>query len=299
MKLAAHLSRNAIKEKIARPLKQGVEAAAAGMYRVVNENMVGGILDMTVRRGVDPRELVLIAGGGAGSIHAARLAKELDMKKVIIPKAASVLCAAGMLNSDITFSYVGSKYTETIGFDFDGVNAMLAALEAKAKRALNRAGVPSESQRLEYYVAARYPLEISEIDLPLKGSRITPDIVSKLVLDFHALHEKRYAVSDPKSYVECTDWRVLGIGVMPKLTLEEVPYVGEDASSALKNKRNAYFEDIDDFIQTPVYDGRKLGYGMKIDGPAIIEDPLTNVVVIPGSKVTVNKVGSYILELGS
>lgn len=297
MKIYPELSRKAIGGKIAQPLKQEIEAAASGIYRVVNENMVGGILDMTVRRGIDPRGFLLVVGGGAGPVHAARLAKELDMKKIVIPKTAPVLCAMGMLNADVTFSYVGSKYTDTTNFDFDGVSVMLAELEAKAKAALNRESIPPQYQRLEYYVAARYPMEISEIDMPLRGSRITPDMISQLVEDFHSTHRKRYAVSDPTSHVECTDWRVLGIGVMPKLTLAELPYGGDDASKALKGKRNAYFEEVGSFTQTAIYDGNKLGPGMKICGPAIIEDPLTTTVVIPGSKVTVNKVGNYIMEL--
>ncbi len=110
-----------------------IEDAATGIYSVINENMVGGILDMTVRRGIDPREFLLVAGGGAGAIHAAKLAKELSMQKMVIPKPAPVLCAMGMLNSDITFTYVGSRYTDSERFDFDGVNAMLASLEEKAK----------------------------------------------------------------------------------------------------------------------------------------------------------------------
>jgi N-methylhydantoinase A len=296
MKIHPGLSRKAIEEKIAQPLNQSIEAAASGIYQVVNANMVGGILDMTVRRGIDPREFLLIVGGGAGAIHAAKLAKELGMKKIVIPRTAPVLCAMGMLDADVVFSYVGSKYAETKEFDLDGVNGVLAELEAKAEASLEREGIPAEKQRLEYYVAARYPMEISEIDMPLRGSRITADTVAQLEKDFHAAHEKRYAVADPASYIECTDWRVVGIGDTPGLVLKEQSGAGENGSRALKGKRSAYFEEAGGFSETPVYDGGKLGDGMRIEGPAIIEDPLTTTVVIPDSRVTVNKVGSYIIE---
>ena len=297
MKINSDLAHKAIEERIAQPLKQEIERAASGIHRVVNENMVGGILSMTVRRGIDPREFLLVVGGGAGPIHAARLAKELDMKKIIIPKTAPVLCAMGMLDADITFSYVGSKYTDTTDFDFSSVNAMVAELEAKAKAALEREGIPVENRNFEYYVAARYHDQVSAIDMPFRGSQITPDTISQLVEDFHTAHKKRYAVNDPTSYIEFTDWRVLGIGCMPRLTLKEQSYAGEDPSKAVKDKREAYFEETGGFTQTPVYDGNKLRYGMKINGPAIIEDPLTNTIVIPNSTVTVNKVGSYVMEL--
>ena len=297
MKIDPELSREVIREKIAEPLKVTIEDAATGIYRVINENMVSGILDMTVRRGIDPREFLLVVGGGAGAIHAAKLAKELSMKKMVIPKPASVLCAMGMLNSDITFSYVGSRYTDSRRFDLDGVNAMLASLEEKAKAALEREGIPIDDRRLEYYVAARYPMQISEIDMPLRGSRLTDEMITQLEADFHAAHELRYAVCDPDSHIECTDWRVVSIGVMPKLVFKENTYSGKDASVAIKGRRSAYFEEAGGFTDTPLYDGDKLGFGMELDGPAIVESPLTTIVVIPGAKLIVNKMGNFVMEL--
>jgi len=297
MKVAPELSRKAIQERVARPLNISIEEAASGIHRVVNENMVGGILDMTVRRGIDPREFLLVSGGAAGAIHVARIARELDMKHVVIPKVAPVLCAMGMLASDVTFSYVGSKYADTKRFDFDSVNAKLAELEARAKAAMDREGIPEDGRRFEYYVAARYPMQIYEIDVPLRAGRFTREMIPQLEADFHDAHEKRYAVRDDASHIECTDWRVLGIGIMPKMALKELSYAGEDSSKAVKGRRSAYFEEQGGFVDTPVYAGDKLGYGMIISGPAIIEDELTTTVVIPGSKITVNNVGSYLMEL--
>ena len=296
MKIYPDLARKAIVKQVARHLKQTAETAASGIYRLVNENMVGGILDMTLRRGIDPREFLLVVGGGATATHAARLAKELEMTKIVIPKSAPVLCATGMLDADVTFSYVGSKYTDTAKFDFNGVNSLIARLEQKAKAALDREGIPTKNRRFEYYVAGRYPQQPYAIDFPLRGNRITPKTLHHLIEDFHNVYKKRYAVSDPTAVVETTDWRVLGIGVLPRLGLAELPYMGADASKALKCRRSAYFEEMSGFIDTPVYDGDELGYGMKVGGPAIIEDRLTTTVIIPGSYVIVNKVGSYIME---
>lgn len=297
LKIYPELARRAIEERVAKPLKQSLEAAASGIFQVVNTNMIGGVLDMTVRRGIDPREYLLVVGGGAGAIHAATLAKELGMRRVIIPKMAPVLCAMGMLNANINFSYVGSKYTQTKSFDFDGVNALLAELETRAKAALDRNGIPESSRRFEFYVAARYPMEVTEIDIPLKSSRMTPEAIWQLEKDFHDAHEKRYAVRDADSHIECTDWRVMGIGQSPELRLKEQPYLGRDASRALKGRRPVYFTEAGGFIETLIYDGGKLGYGMEISGPAVIEDALTTTVLIPGSTLRVNHFGSYIMEI--
>jgi N-methylhydantoinase A len=157
--------------------------------------------------------------------------------------------------------------------------------------------ISPENQRFEFYVAARYPMEVSEIDMPLRAGRISPDMISQLVSDFHALHEKRYAVSDPESYIECTDWRVLGIGITPRFALKEQPVAQEHAGFALKGKRKASFPELGGFIDVPVYDGNKLGFGMAFEGPAIIEDPLTTTIVTPGSKVLINRFGSYIVDV--
>jgi len=297
MRIRPEQARRAIEEKVARPLGQGIEAAAAGIFKIVNTNMVGGILDMTVRRGIDPREFLLIAGGGAGPTHAVRIAKELEMKRILIPRMSPVLCAMGMLNADYTFSYVGSKYSNTGRFDLEGVNAMLADLESKAGAALDREKIPAGDRRFEYYVAARYPMEISEIDLPLRGGRMTRESVKALAEDFHLAHSRRYAVSDPESVIECTDWRVLGIGVIPKMRLQVQGCHCEDPAVALKGSRMVYFDESDGFVQTPVYDWEKLYQGMTFSGPAVLESSLTTAVVIPGSRVSVNEVGSLFVEI--
>lgn len=297
MKIVPELSRKAIKEKVAKPLDLTIEEAAEGIYRVVNENMVSGILDMTIRRGINPREFALVVGGGAAGTHALSLAKALGMRKIIIPKGGAVLCAMGMLNADLNFTYIGSKYTRLDTFDYDGINALLSRLEQRGREALDREGVPAENRSFEYYVAQRYEMQVRELDASLPESRITPNMIPQLIQRFHEAHKRRYAVSDPASAIECTDWRVVALGTRPKVQLKHQPYAGKDPSKALKSKRSAYFEEVDGFTETPVYVGNKLGHGMEINGPAIIEEPLTTVVLIPGCKAIVNAGGSYIVEL--
>lgn len=297
MKIDPKLSRKAVQDKVARPLKISTEEAAAGIYRVINTNMVGGIIDMTVKRGIDPREFVLVSGGGAGSIHAAAIAKELEMRRVIIPNTAPVLCASGMLNADINFSFVASKFSTSRNFDFEGINTLLAELEGKAGKFLDGEGIPEEKRRYEYFVAARYFEQPHSTDMPLKYKRLTPETLEQLVLDFHDIHEKRYQVRDEGSHVEFTEWRVVGIGEMPKLELKELPASGEDSSKVIKKQRKAYFVAANGFVDTPIYDGTRLGRGMIVEGPAVIEDSLTTTVVIPDSILTVDKFGSYIMEL--
>ncbi|MFX0194640.1 MAG: hydantoinase/oxoprolinase family protein [Candidatus Hodarchaeota archaeon] len=297
MKINPKLSWNAIEEKVARPIKQGVEQAAVGIHRVVNENMVAGILEMTVRRGIDPREFLLIGGGGAAALHAARLARELGIRKILIPKGAPVLCAIGMLNGDISFSFSASNYTQTNQFNFESVNVLLAELEEKARTFLIRSETSHMKIRFEYYVTARYPMQVSELEIPLAQSRVTPEMILQLERDFHNTYEKRYGICDRKSHIELVDWRVVGIGHLSKIALQEKQLGGKDPSNAFKGRRRAYFEEDGQFIETPLYDGNKLVCGMEIDGPAIVEDALTSTLVIPGSVFRVDEFGSYVVEL--
>ena len=134
MAIDAKAAHQVILEKVARPLRLDPVEAANGIYHVVNQNMIGAMNEVTTWRGIDPREYLLVAGGGAGGLHVARLASELQIKSVVIPKLAGALCAFGMLNTDIVFSEVSSAFTTSVDFDFARVNAQLAALEARGRK---------------------------------------------------------------------------------------------------------------------------------------------------------------------
>jgi len=297
MKISPELGREVIKEKIAKPLKLTVEEAAFGICQVVNNNMIGGILDMTVRRGIDPREFVIVTGGGATSIPVAQLALEMGVKRVIIPKETSVLCAFGAMNAPIALSSVSSKYTNTKAFDHDDINKVFEGLDAEGNAFLDGLGTPPENREYEYYCAARYPLQVTELEIPLADKRLNPEVVSKLTDDFHAASLARYKTNDPTSFVEFIMWRHVARSLTPTIELPTQPFSGEDPSSALKGKQLAYFDKNEGFIETPYYDGDKLAHGMRVDGPALIVLPDTTIVVPPGFKVSTQEPGYYVMEV--
>lgn len=295
MKLTPELSWKAIEEKVARPLKIGVEEAANGIISLVNTNITNAILTITRKRGINLRDFLLFVGGGAGPTHAAYLARELDMKHILIPKMAGGLCALGMLNADLKFHNVGSFYTESTRFDPEAVNRLLEDLEARAIRALQEQGIPPERRKIEYYFSARYPGQVYELQIPLRSSRVSQDSLPQMVDDFHSEHERRYFTSERTNYIEMLCWRVTATGVMPRITFPEQPLGSEDTSPALKGKRKAYLYG--GFIDTPIYDGGKLVHGMIIQGPAIIEDYGSSPLIPRGVKCTITKLGDYYLEL--
>ncbi len=294
----AEAAHRVILEKVARPLRLDPVEAANGIYRVVNQNMIGAMNEVTTWRGIDPREYLLVAGGGAGGLHVARLASDLQIKRVVIPKLAGALCAFGMLNTDIVFSQVSSAFTTSVDFDFDRVNTQLATLEARGRKKLVAAGIGEADMVFEYYVSARYLDQVYELEVPLPDARLSADGLERLIAAFHALHERRYTYRDEDSYQEYTDWRVIARGLRPKVTLREQADRGTDATPAVSGLRAAYFAETAGFTETPVYSGKALGHGMQVAGPAIIEEATSTLVVIPGTSVTVTQWGDYLMELG-
>ena len=294
----AEAAHRVILEKVAQPLRLDPVEAANGIYRVVNQNMIGAMNEVTTWRGIDPREYLLVAGGGAGGLHVARLASDLQIKRVVIPKLAGALCAFGMLNTDIVFSQASSAFTTSVDFDFDRVNTQLATLEARGRKKLVAAGIGEADMVFEYYVSARYLDQVYELEVPLPASRLSADGLERLIAAFHALHERRYTYRDEDSYQEYTDWRVIARGLRPKVTLREQADRGTDATPAVSGLRAAYFAETAGFTETPVYSGKALGHGMQVAGPAIIEEATSTLVVIPGASVTVTQWGDYLMELG-
>lgn len=299
MKLHTSKAERVIKEKIADKLGVDVVEAASRIYTTVNYDMIIAVRDFAVRRGIDPRETLLIGGGGAFGIHAATIAKEIGAAEVLIPKMAGVLCSYGGLISDVKQDFTASCYMRSDAFDFERVNKVLEKLERQAEEFLERAKVPTQNRELTYFVEARYPYQAHEISVQLKTNRINEDYLPQLINDFHNTHFRYYAVKDPVSPIECISWRVSAIGRTTKPCVKELPYAGEDCSSALKGTRKAYFQEKREFVETSIYDANKLGYGNKIEGPAIVEEPITTIVVPPGSTVTITKYGNYSLKVAN
>jgi N-methylhydantoinase A len=296
MEISAEQAQKAIKEKIADPLDLSVEEAALGIYQVTREKMVGGILNMTVKRGIDPREFIIVLGGGATGLFAAGLAEEIKVRRIIIPKETAELCAFGALNADISMSSVASKYTDSNDFNYEEINQVLGELEKKGKAFLDRLGVSSETSEFEFYTSARYPMQVTELEVPLGDKVMTPERCAKLIEIFHDAHLSRYKTADPGSPVEFVMWRSVARSRTPGISLEKKSHAGEDPSQALIGKQRAFFEDEKCFIETSCYDGEKLSNGMKIDGPAIIVLPDTTIVVPKQFTLSTQEQNYYIME---
>lgn len=300
MKLDAKLAEEVIKAKVSGVLKISVEEAAFTIAATTNANMAGAIRDITIWQGIDPREYLLVGGGGAFGLHCVPIMRELEMQKALIPKTASALSATGGIFADLVAEYSRSCYTDTSVFDYEGVRETIDYLTEEAQKFLDRNRVPIERRELEFSVEARYPYQVWELPVSLTGISLTNEEgVAKLVERFHEEHERVFAIKEPGVYIECLFWKVraIGKGVVGEVKLKEMEFRSKKPSSkALIGKRKAYFKELRGMVETPIYLGEELGYGNEFSGPAVIEEPTTTVVLPPGSRATVQKFGSYYIE---
>ncbi|MFA5064776.1 MAG: hydantoinase/oxoprolinase family protein [Dehalococcoidia bacterium] len=296
MKLDKKLAVKAIEEKVAGPLKVSVEEAAYAIWGAVNASMSNVIQDITIWRGIDPREYTMVSGGGAGGMHIVAIAEELGVKKILIPRVAGALSAFGGAFADITSEFSLSKFTESGSFDFEGINSALDGLKKQAEEFFEHMRVPKKQRKLQVYAEARYPFQVWELSVPLRSNSISNQKqLDVLVSDFHKLHHKVFSVSAGDQPVEFVYWRVKAVGKLPRTDFTVIKSSPGVAIS--KGTRKAYFKELGGMVDTPIYKGVDLKPGNRISAPAIIEEPTTTILVMPGSRASITKYGNYLIEI--
>jgi len=269
---------------------------AFAIITIANELMIKAIHEITVSEGLNPRESVIVAGGGAAGLNIMPIARELGCTTTILPKTASAMSACGMQFSDIVFEQTRSRVTLSGSFDIEGVSAALEEIDAELERFRKELhGAARASVKKEFFAEARYKSQVWELDtpLPVKRFRSQKD-VAKLVEAFHAVHDRVYAVRDEASEVECVNWRG---AISIRLSAPPQPASARSKRHQPKHAamRSAYFGS-GKARRTPVYRGLDLKPGAQIAGPAIIEEPTTTIVVYPTMSAEVSPSGHYILK---
>lgn len=296
MHLDGDAARRAIEVNVARPLGIGVEDAALGICRVVNEKMVNGILEMTVRRGIDPRRLMLVTGGGATGVAALELARELGISRIIVPRETSVLCAYGALNADLSWSTVASHPTSLLSIDRAAVNRTLNGLVAQGTAFLDHLAIPQAERRMELHASARYPMQVTEIEVPCPSTTLAEGDAQMIARAFHAQHRSRYSVCEPESDVEFVMWRVVARG--PTRPVAHPPSA-HPGGSAIFGSSRVFDTASREFREMPMINPALLRVGEALEGPALIVAPDTTVVLPADARASVGAEGQLIIELGN
>lgn len=292
LRLHADAAATALNSHVATPLGLDPDRAAAAVMRVVTENMVGAIEEITIDQGIDPRSATLVGGGGAVGLNAVALARRLGCARVIIPDVAAALSAAGALMSDLATEFSQLHLTTASRFDRVGVDAVLADLEERCRRFAAGLGARARASTVDFSVEARYARQIWEIEVPLRGSRLGgPAELERLIDDVHATHREIFAIDDPGSDVEFVMWRAR---VRCPLRASEVGRAVESAPARGGSSRPAYFEGLGR-VSAAVVSLAAMPSGAPYTGPIIVESPVTTVVVDSGALARRTPRGSLVI----
>jgi N-methylhydantoinase A len=273
-------------DRVAAALELSRQEAAAGIYRMINLKMADGIRLMTLRRGVDPRKFALLSFGGAAGLHAAEVARELEIKRIIVPTVASVLSAWGMLTSDLRYEVSRTHYGESGRITAGEVRALFAELEAQAAGRL-RSWFDGPIA-IERSAEMRYGEQIFEIDVSLDGLDWNAEnLVDQIEDRFHVKHEELYTYASRGQEVVFVNARVAAVGAVAQRGQDTRP-ASSSGACAPRGRRQAFFGGWRD---VPVYALDDLKPGHTLAGPAIIEAETTTVLVDTGDNVTVNPLG--------
>lgn len=298
MKLDADAARAAVEAKVAQPLGLSTEEAAVGMYRVINANMAHGVREITIERGLDPRELPLVVAGGAAAVHACMIAEELEMPTLLVPAVASVLCAAGMLLTDLKHDFVRTFISRFSLLDAARLRRLVDEMAAEGAAQLASEGV--EAARIAHEVALdlRYVKQYHEVTLPVSREAIGAADLGAIARAFHAEHDRLYGyeLADEGTDLELINVRVRSIGRTEKPAFARRPSGGRDPAHARKGQRRAWVPERSAFAEVPVYDGHALRAGNVIEGPALVERTDTTIFVSAAFVASIDESGGALLE---
>ena len=292
---------NAIRSKIAEPLGISVERAAIGIITLVNLNMVSGIRRVSVERGYDPRDFALIGAGGAAGMHVMRLAEEIGSQVVLIPKVASGLCAFGQILSDIRYDQLTTlpMRLDDAHVDLEQLNLALHELRERGMANLRDDGFSTGNRvDCQYNLEIRYLGQIHECNVELSCERLDYSSLAALREAFHQRHKALFSYSEPDSPIELVNLECSVIARLQRPPMPELAIPAEASAASPVGHRPMLFSAQDDWQDTPVYNGDRLQAGQTIQGPCVIEEATTNIVVPPGWQATLAPSATYRLTPG-
>lgn len=286
----------AIREYIADPLDISVTEAALGIYKLVNETMASASRMHVLEKGFDPRVFTMLAFGGAGPVHACQVARLLHLKQMIAPIGAGVMSALGFLVSPVAVEYVRSYLSNLTEIEWNSVNNFLKQMEKQGYEFLSSVGSIETDITVIRVADMRYSGQGHEITVNIPDGPLSSSSLSMLEQNFHQTYKKLYGQSIQGVGIESVSWRVVVSGPTPQLQIKlNAPVTGRP----LKGTRPAYFPEKDGFVDCPVYDRYQLTSGMKFEGPAIIEERESTLVVGFNMQVSVDAWLNILVDLNT
>jgi N-methylhydantoinase A len=291
-------ARNAIEKHCASKLGLSVEQTALGIIEIATTAMVNALRLVSVQRGHDPRDFMLVAFGGAGPAHAVRIAEEVGVQRVLVPLAPGTASAMGLLSTDIRLESTTTVISRTESVDPAQINSSFEKMEKNGEKELAEAASAHTGTEFERWVEMRYYGQSFELSVPAPSGEINAASMADIVERFHAAHEQSYGFRVDNEPVEIVNLRSTAVGKIRKPDLTALPANGNTVATAVKRTRPVYFTNEQGFIETPVYDREKLPGNSQFNGPAIVEEKDCTTVVPPNWNVTVDEYGNLLANRG-
>jgi N-methylhydantoinase A len=264
-----------------------VMATAQGIVSVVTANMARAIRVISVQRGYDPRDHTLVAFGGAGPLHAARLARELEIGRVLVPASPGILCAMGLLLTDLRTDFALTRLTALDDAAWPVLEDAFSVLTARADAWFDNEGIALDARRITRTVDMRYAGQNYELAIPLQDG---------LAAAFAAAHRRLYGFAPDDEPVQLVTFRVEASALVPKATFVPREDAGPDASHAVTGHRQVWLPEAGGFVDCPVYDRASLRAGNRFAGPAVVEQMDATTIVLPGMAARVEPYLNLLLE---
>jgi N-methylhydantoinase A len=293
------LAQSAIEKKVAAPLGMSLVEAASGIVKIINNNMEVELRLALLEKGLDPRNFALVAFGGAGPTHAGRLARDLGISTVIVPRYPGISCAMGLLMTDVKHFYLQSRVGMLHELPIGEVNGVFADLTGRALREAKFEGFDAREVTLVKSLDLRYIGQGYEITVPCPAGELRPDDMVALRKEFDRLHRQIYGHDAPDEDVEVVTFRMTSLMKVHRLTLERrPPGPKQPPKTALKGRRDVFFNETRGYVSTPIYERHALEPGNEVAGPAVIEQMDTTTVIHQGQAGRVDEFHNIVISIG-
>jgi N-methylhydantoinase A len=283
---------NAFDTHVGQPLGLKTIEAAASVIEIVNNAMAEALRIVSVERGHDPREFGLIAFGGAGPLHAAALAEELDIPEVIIPPIPGGFSALGLVGANIRRDYSRTLYASLEKITPEQIEAVWAEMERDGRDMLEQAGVDASNRDFSRTAGLRYARQAYELNVATSDAKVSSDTVASLTRDFHKKHHLTYGHHNPSEPVQLVTLRLTATGKLPRLELIQR---SADDGKSLKGRRKAWFRSTG-HVDCEIHDRSRIPHEGVVIGPAVIESFDSTIVIPPNWKARVTKQGFIRME---
>ena len=296
LRLNRDLALRGIAEKVGKPLGLGPLEAAAGILRIVNTLIAEAIRAVSTERGFDLREFCLLPFGGAGPLHAAALAEDLNIGKIIVPSHPGLTSAQGLLMTDVRHDYVTSRLVPLQEMPAEGFNRILDALHEQARADLRREGLEKHRHWFESSLDMRYEGQGYELSVPLDEGRVLPDTIAGLRFRFDEIHERTYGHRASSQAVELVSVRLKAFAQVEKWELKKVPFAHNAGEEKRKGTREIVLPERKKPFLCPAFERSHLRPGSVVPGPAVFDQPDTTILILPGWTATIDDYGNVVME---